>query len=493
MSIFFRTDRGVVFVKSKKRFRRIRRIVTIGVTFVQVTISAILGIQLLNMNLLPTEYLIFFAGFLFCFNGLVLIMSRKKVTFYMVCTLSLILSGVMIYATSALDMVHDTLEQVTGEPDKVKTEYVVIVLNEEEAGTVTDYSHYYVAYMDTEPEKDIGQVIGEMQNKVDEEIRFREYRDVIAMVEALYENSVNAMIVNKAYVETIGELDGYADFSERTKVLYTSEVINYITLDENKESNLEQFIVYISGIDTYGDVSIKSRSDVNILAVVNMETKTVQLINTPRDYYVPLPISNGVEDKLTHAGIYGVDVSMGTLEELYDIEIDYFVRMNFSGFEAIIDAMGGIDVYSEYTFTSDQGTYHTKGMNHMNGFEALAFARERQAFSAGDIQRGKHQMAIISAMIEKLSSTEVLYHYADVLEAVSGAFQTSFTSEEIYELVKAQLEDSRPWTIETYYVTGTGKRAVTYSMPNTPVSVKIPNMETVEEAKELIKRVLEGK
>jgi LCP family protein required for cell wall assembly len=237
-------------------------------------------------------------------------------------------------------------------------------------------------------------------------------------------------------------------------------------------------------------VSAVSRSDVNIMAVVNTETKQIQLINTPRDYYVELPNSHGVKDKLTHAGLYGVDNSIGTLEMLYDVDIDYFVRMNFSGFEAIIDSVGGIDVYSEYDFTVEPIKHYVKGMNHLTGLEALAFARERHAFANGDLQRGKNQMAVITAILDKMMSLELLYNYADVLEAVEGTFQTNFTSDEIYTLVKKVLVSPGDWTIDSFAVTGSGSKSTTYSMPNTKTYVMNPNESDVENVRCLIKEVL---
>lgn len=252
----------------------------------------------------------------------------------------------------------------------------------------------------------------------------------------------------------------------------------------------DAFVLYISGIDVWGSVTTQSRSDVNILAVVNTKTGKILLINTPRDYYVPIPVSAGACDKLTHAGLYGIDCSMGALESLYGVNIDYYLRMNFSGFEAIINAMGGIDVYSEYTFTVDPIKTYNAGMNHLTGLEALAFARERHAFADGDNQRGKNQMEIIKAMVAKVTTPEFLYSYNDTLNQISGMYQTDISNSTIYDLVRYQLTSGTSWQIDTYSVSGSGSYEPTYSVPSQNLYVMIPNQAQIETAKAMIATVL---
>ena len=403
--------------------------------------------------------------------------------------LAIVLLGVAIYAGVAFYKVNKTLEEVTKNPEEVRVEMVVVVLAEENVEEIGDLSELLIAYQDKDKEH-AREIMEQINASIGEGVSYREFSDSLDMVDALYSKTIKAMIINKAYLDVIAETEGYEDFSERTKVIFTQEVLDYINLVEEKERNLKQFVVYISGIDTWGHVSRNSRSDVNILAVVNTETKQVQLINTPRDYFVDLPNSGGVKDKLTHAGLYGVDNSIGTLEMIYDIEIDYFVRMNFSGFEAIIDALGGVDVYSEYDFTVEPIKHYVKGMNHLTGLEALAFARERHSFSAGDHQRGHNQMAVITAVLNKMMSPEILYKYADVLEALGDTFQTNMTPDEIYELVKMELVAPGEWVIDTYAVRGSGTKSTTFTMPRTTTYVMIPNEEDIEVAKQKIDAVL---
>lgn len=254
----------------------------------------------------------------------------------------------------------------------------------------------------------------------------------------------------------------------------------------------ESFVIYISGIDVFGDVSTQSRSDVNLLMAVNRSTGKILLLNTPRDYYVELPISEGQRDKLTHAGIYGVEVSKGAMEMLYGVPADYYARLNFSSFETIIDALGGIEVYSEYDFVA-QGFTFTQGMNTLNGAQALAFVRERKSFAEGDIQRGKDQMEMLKSLIARLGTFDGVNSFAAVYDQVAPVVETNVTKDMLLALAAEQIVQGRNWDIETYYVTGTDGSEVTYSIPGASAYVMIPNEDEVAEGTAKLKAVLEGK
>ena len=260
----------------------------------------------------------------------------------------------------------------------------------------------------------------------------------------------------------------------------------------------EPFVLYLSGVDNRGELTEKARSDVNILAVVNPTTKRVALINTPRDYYVDLAGTDS-KDKLTHAGLYGVETSMATLGNLYGIQVDHYIRIDFAGFISIIDAVGGVDVYSDQAFTSvgspgyyDPTTF-AEGWNHLDGKSALAFARERHAFASGDIQRGINQMKVIDAMANKLKSPTVLMSFSKLMDAVSDCFVTSLSQEQISALVRMQLGDLASWDIESCSVTGSsGKSSQCYSAKGQSLYVMKPDESSVSKAKELIASVLGG-
>lgn len=260
----------------------------------------------------------------------------------------------------------------------------------------------------------------------------------------------------------------------------------------------EPFVVYLSGVDTRGELTENARSDVNILAVVNPVTKRVALINTPRDYYVDLA-GTGSKDKLTHAGLYGVETSMQTLGSLYGIEVGHYIRINFAGFMSIVDALGGVDVYSDYAFTSvgspgyyDPTTF-VEGWNHLDGQAALAFARERHAFATGDIQRGINQMKVIDAMLNKIKSPALLLNFSKLMDAAADCFVTSFSSEQISALVRMQLGDFASWEIQSYTVTGSGGTSTKcYSAQGQKLYVMKPDEASVNEAIAMIQSVLGG-
>ena len=247
--------------------------------------------------------------------------------------------------------------------------------------------------------------------------------------------------------------------------------------------------MYISGIDTYGSVNQKSRSDVNIIAVVNTQTRTMLLVSTPRDYYVEMPCIGNQKDKLTHAGVFGIDASMETLERLYNVDLNYYLRMNFSGFEEIVDELGGIDVYSEVGFTAITDDEFQQGYNHLDGKHALTFARERMAFMSGDRQRGNNQMAVIKAIVEKVESSDMLKNYSSVMDSLAGTFQTDMSKDEVGDIVQQMLEDMKSWNIYSFSVSGSDGEDVCSSMGAVGY-VMYPYESDVEFGKQLIQKVL---
>ena len=271
-----------------------------------------------------------------------------------------------------------------------------------------------------------------------------------------------------------------------------------LTGAEANKITKEPFVIYLSGVDTRGELTEKARSDVNILAVVNPQTKRVALINTPRDYYVDLAGTNS-KDKLTHAGLYGVETSMATLGNLYGVNVDHYIRINFAGFINIIDALGGVDVYSDQAFTSvgspgyyDPTTF-VEGWNHLDGKAALAFARERHAFASGDIQRGINQMKVIDAMLNKIKSPAILMGFSKIMDSASDCFVTSFSQDQISALVRMQLSDFASWDIESYTVTGSsGTSTQCYSAKGQKLYVMKPDDSSISKAKEMIASVLGG-
>lgn len=324
------------------------------------------------------------------------------------------------------------------------------------------------------------------------------------LVDALLDEDVDVILVDKGHLSVLEDLEGYENTMDNLRQVKSFQVTvqsDNTPQPSSSASNEDSvFTVYISGSDSRdSDIMATGRSDVNILATVNTKTHQVLLLNTPRDFYIPLSIAGPYDlpDKLTHAGLYGVDVSKDTLAEYYGIDVDYYFRVNFSGFEEIIDALGGIDVVSGHAFYSTiapTSIYYYEGENHLNGYEALYYVRERYSFVNGDYQRGINQMQVIEAVMKKAMSPTILTSYTSMMQAMSDCFRTSIPSDLISSVVRDQLANpTQDWNIVTYYVSGSGSSEYTYSIPSQRAYVTIPDKTTVATAKDLIQQVIDGK
>ena len=324
------------------------------------------------------------------------------------------------------------------------------------------------------------------------------------MADALYDDEVQALILNEGYIPLLTEQENYRDFSDRTKIIYEYVTEHEITAIKPTGSITKQpFVVYCSGSDERdSDINAKTRSDVNILAVVNPKTRQILLINTPRDYYLPLAF-NGEMDKLTHTGLYGIQESMAVLDNLYGTKTSYYGRVNFWGLIDIVDALGGIDVYSDYSFETSAGdvagygyrTYsYTEGWNHLDGLEALMFARERYSFSDGDNQRGRNQMKVVQAIIEKAASPSVLANYQDLLKALSENFVTNISYDQITSLVQMMQKEGFSWNIQAMSAReGSGDTyQYCYSAPGDPLYAMPPDYEYINTIKSVVDQVMNG-
>ncbi len=469
--------------------RKYRGITLIFVA-IQIAIAVMLFVKVGDIQVVPGTYLALGAAVVAVIDLILVLVARNKVSTIVTSVISVLLTVAMLAGYVVVHKLDSTLNNIsTGE--KYETIQVsVLVLKDDTAQSLSDLAGTTVGSLkDDDGVSDVQEKINEA---VSTAVTYADYMDQAALADALLNQSARAIIMNQAYVDVLDELEGYEGFADKVRALYTLEVKIPIKDDTSTTDNTKDgtFLVYVSGIDTYGSVNVKSRSDVNILAAVNTKTGKVQLINTPRDYFVAFPEKNNAKDKLTHAGIYGIDCSISTLEQLYGQKIDYYVRMNFSGFEGIIDAMGGIDVESDYAFSVD-GYSYVKGTNHLNGAQALRFARERHSFSEGDVQRGKNQMAVITAVIKKAASADTLKNFNSIMNQLSGTFQTNMPTETMYSLVSKQLSSGTSWNVESYTVTGTGSMSTgTYSMPGRNLYVMIPDQTTVDQAKTLMNNVL---
>ncbi len=320
-----------------------------------------------------------------------------------------------------------------------------------------------------------------------------EYDDYTTLISNLDKKEIEGFVIGDSYFDSLVEED--EELKEKLKVIYKFSLKEKLE-SFKKEVNLqkETFNIYISGIDSYGDVNSLTRSDVNIIVSVNPKTHQILMINIPRDYYVTLH-GTGKKDKLTHAGIYGLDMSVKTLEDLLDIEINYYFKVNYGALVKLVDALGGVDVYSKYNFTTvgtDKNYYFKKGLNRVNGEKALYFVRTRKAFNDGDRVRGENQQAMIQAIIKKACSKDILFKYSNILDALRGTFTTNFSTDEITDVINMQLDKMPSWNITSISLNGSDSEEYTYSYPGQKLYVMKPNEEVIKNAKETLVKVKKG-
>ena len=461
------------------------------VAFIYVVITIIFYISILKMNMLPGWVIAMFtiAEIIFTFAMVVgLIKKHRTYKLTVLCfIIVLLVSGIYIYVTRYVLATSNFLGEVLKEFAETE-DYYIVVRKESSYSKIEDIANKDVYMFQVADD-----VKSKIANKVS--ITFNSKNNLTDIGNDLIQKNIDVILVSSTQYNMISE--EIKDFKTDTKIIYTEKhELQTSTKTDNTASkysiNSGKFNVYISGIDTSGNISNVSRSDANILATVNTETHEVLLTSIPRDYYVTLH-SYGAKDKLTHSGIYGINETIKTAEDILDTDINYYVRVNFTTVIKLVDKLGGIDVYSEYDFTSNaaKAFHYNKGYNHLNGEEALAFSRERYAFNSGDNQRVKNQQAVIEAVIKKvLNSTTLLTKYTDILEALKGSFQTNIAQDDISKLVKEQINNMSSWSVKTNSLTGTGASLSTYSMGSTPLYVMVPSSTSVNDAKDKIDKVL---
>ena len=486
-----------------------------GIIISLVLFLAILAftVLLLYTNLIPLKYIgIIFLGLLVLLLviRLLVLKIRKKARFWIGSALALILLVVLGAVSFYIYKTVSSLDTITG-VNKDTVEVGVYVMQDDAAQTMQDAAGYSFGILSELDRGNTDAALEQIYYETGSEVKTTEYTSLTEMADALGNDSCQAIILNSGYLDVLDQMDGYNTFSSQIRQIATYKIESVVERKEPQVSVAPQntetsensgndaavtdevYTIYISGIDTRGDMTASSLSDVNILLTLNTRTKQILMVSTPRDYYVPLSISNGAKDKLTHAGIYGVNVCMDTLEMLYGIDINYYFRLNFGGFIKIIDALGGITINSDYEFDSKNvsGYHFNKGENYVNGEQALAFCRERYSFSEGDRQRGRNQMAVIQGVVDKITSPDLLKNYLSVMDSLEGCFETNVPYDIIASLVRDQLDEGGSWQVLSYSVDGTGDNQKPYSMSQTAY-VMVPDMTTVDKAKSLMQKVREG-
>ena len=470
--------------KIKKNFNIITTIIGVISTIIMI----IFGYNVIKLGMLPSKYLIIIFAVISIIYVILLLLTlvkKIKLKIKMICSLFFIMFGIAFgFGIEYLDKTISFLDNIN---DKlVQSEnYYLMTLSSSNLKSVEDVKNktigIYTGGNTTNLEKAI--------DKLSEKTFFKEKKFSIAeeMLEDLKKNKIDAVLINDAIKTLIeSELSHLEiELKEIDKIIVLIEKTNVAkTVDVTKEV----FNVYVAGGDSYGSIENVTNTDVNLIATVDPIDRKILLTSIPRDYYVNLyTFGENAYDKLTHAGYYGIDESILAVEKLLDIEINYYVKVNFSTIVGLIDAIGGVDVYSDYNFCVDDLCYK-KGYNNLNGRKALAFARERHSFVDGDVQRVKNQQNVLTAIINKVtSSTALITNYTDILDSLGGSFSTNIETNNINKLVKMQINDMRGWNIESQNLVGTDFiSSNTYTFPGQELYVMKQDEESVKQAKERI-------
>ncbi len=469
---------------AKKKNKKVLNIVSIIIGIISLILMLVFSYAIYKLNMIPGKFLIPVYILIFIiYTGLLLTVFLPKVkskikVFSMII---LVLFGVIFGFADKYIFTTLNFMDILDRDVLQKERYDVYVLENSSYNKLEDLKGKKVGLYQSSNSEKAG---SELKNKIDFEII--EYTDVEKMFESLNNDEINAIIISSSVKNLLDtELN---DINVKIKSIYNFK----ISIEKNdivKVVNVTNtpFNVYIAGGDGYGSIDYTFNTDVNIVATINPTTRKILLTSIPRDYYVNL-VGQGPNayDKLTHAGYYGIEESVKTVENLLDTDINYYVKINFSTIQGIVDAIGGVDVYSDYDFYEQAyGLYHfTIGNNHLDGKQALAFARERKSFATGDVQRVKNQQKVVEAIVNKVtSSTALISSYDRILDSVSENLDTNMPSKDISRLVKMQLNDMRGWTIESQNAVGTGQMGPTYTFPTLNLYTMLPDKDSVNSLK----------
>ena len=446
--------------------------------------------SLLWLNVLPAEYLypligvivvisLFIVPVMYSKNGK---KNRKKIAAFFA-VLFMVLFGIGTYYMTATIGFFNAITSIGGTSEDF---YLVVKADSsyDEASQLSGKTVATYATADTSYAK----AKTKLQDEVSVEYSYIE--SIPDLLDGLLDEDYPAIFISAATYDTMKESD--SQLETETKIIHTISVkVQSSRTTKHVDVTDESFNILVSGLDTTGDISTVSRSDVNMVVTINPVTKQILLTSIPRDYYVDLP-SKGAKDKLTHSGLYGIDETVGAVEQALGIEINYYVKVNYSTVVKLVDAIGGIDIYSPYTFTTHGMTDHYtfyEGENHLDGSMALAYSRERQSFSAGDMQRNENQQLILKAIMDKaLRSSTILSDYTSILSAIEDNLETDMGSRDIRALIRMQLGDMASWDIQTQALKGEPDFQICYAL-GTGASVVMPDAALIAEAADKIMQI----
>lgn len=449
-----------------------------------------------RLKMLPTKFVIPLVVSIFVMLSLVLLWLFKSKG-YGAKIVTMLITVAILFSVPKLTTIAKFVGNVTG-ASKDTHVVEVLVMRESKFESLSDLKNYsgYVGGNTVMDKSNVIFVRDEITRLEKFDIALKDYSQYDTMMKDFYAGDLEVIILSNAHKSLVEE--DYPDLEAETRVLKSyTHTTDVDILDRDVNVTKETFSIFVTGIDTAGSVSKVSRSDVNMIVTVNPVTRQILMTSMPRDYFVKLH-TEGKMDKLTHAGLYGVMESVNTLEDLLNsqvdekIEIDYYLRVNFTSVTKIVDALGGVNVESKYNFTTRDGYKFKLGTNHVNGNAALSFVRERKNVQGGDKTRIIHQQALLTGVINKMLSPAVITNFNQVMSSVGGSFELSLKDKEVNQLLRYQLDKGGSWDIIQIQLDGTGASKVTYSGGNRKLYVMDPDFGTVQNAAEMILKMTHG-
>lgn len=459
------------------------------IAIISIIIFIVFGIMLYVLDMIPFKFLIIFYivfGLLYLYLFITSFPKKIKNKFRISSCVFLILFGTIFGV--GIKYLNDTMDFVgIISKDLLQKEvYYVMTLDSSTIKNVKDLDGKSIGIYSS---KNSEEAIKLLDKKIDS--TNKEYKNIVELFEDLQDKKIDAVLINDSTKNLLSS--DLSDMELKLKEIYKVYVsIEKTDIVKVVDITKKPFNIYVAGGDAYGSIDNVTNTDVNMIITVDPINRKVLLTSIPRDYYVNLPsFGDDAYDKLTHAGYYGIEESVKAIENLLDIDINYYVKVNFSTIEGVIDAIEGVDVYVDKGFTASDGSYtFVTGYNHMNGKKALRFARERKSFSNGDVQRVKNQQKVLTAIINKVtSSTTLVTNFSQILNSVENSFSTNMETKNINRFIKMQLNDMRTWDIESQNLVGSDLYTKnTYTYPNLELYVMKQDEESVGTAKEKIKK-----
>lgn len=478
-------------MKKNKRRKVITSICRL-IAIISVILTIVFFAYLINLNMLPIKYITIIGIIitLIYFILLLLIIPKKIKSFLKIFAsiIMLTISSILFYSGVVyIDKLIDFVDKIDNSIVQKET-YYIVVLKENRIDNINSLNNRIIGYYNSESSMDNTNKAFNLLNK---KITYekKSYENIEDMLTELNDKEIEALLINESVYNLIENDLAYLGVEVKQidsvhVLVETLDIVKYVDVTNTP------FNIYIAGGDAYGSIGMVTNTDVNMVATIDPINNKILLTSIPRDYYVELP-GKGAKDKLTHAGYYGIETSVKAVEELLDIEVNYYAKVNFSTVEKVIDAIGGVDVYNEYEFISDSYPKYnfSIGNNHLNGNMALAYARERHAFVDGDVQRVKNQQKVLTAIIKKMTtSTTLITNYSKILDSISDNFSTNLDNKSMAKLVKKQLSNMKGWTIETQNLTGYDYYTYdTYTYPTIELYVMKPNEDSINNVRNKIK------